>query len=377
MRITVKTFQGLEDILAKEVEDIGGWKVEKLRRAVSFEGNTYMLYKANYMLRTALRVLVPIFEFKIHEPEHLYKKALKFPWKKYIDLKTTFAIDFNIYSELYDNDMYASLQLKDAIVDYCREEFGDRPDVDPKYPDVRFNLFIKHREVVISLDSSGSSLNRRGYRTGTGLAPINEVLAAALLLKAGWHGQTDFMDPMCGSATFICEAGNIATNSSPFTPSRRFAFENWRNHDRAMWNKVRADVENNKKPFSKLLYASDIDSKILTIAKENIYQSGVSKNALVSEKDFFDPFMPISDVFVMMNPPYDKRIKQEEVNDWYKKIGDNLKKNYINSTVWIFSGNIEALKNVGLAPSEKYQFLNGKISSKLHKFDIYEGSKED
>lgn len=377
MKIIVKTFQGFEDVLEKELLDMGARNVERLHRAVSFDGNSYMLYKANYMLRSALRVLVPVYEFKIHNPEQLYNKALTFPWKRFINLDTTFAIDFNINSDLFDNDMYASLKLKDAIVDYCRKQFGDRPNVDPKFPDVRFNLFIHHTKCVVSLDSSGSSLNKRGYRKETGIAPINEVLAASLILKSGWKGETDFMDPMCGSGTFACEAASIATNTTPHSYSRNFAFEQWLNFDRAMWRKVKADVEQDKKSFKKLIYASDIDSEVVEKAKENIRNSIANKNTLISEKDFFDPFLPIQDMTVIMNPPYDIRMQEDKINEWYKKIGDTLKKNYINSTVWIFSGNTTAIKHIGLKPTEKHSYLNGKLPSKFHKFDIYEGSMEE
>ena len=376
-KITIKTLHNLEDVLAEEIKQLGGKDILPGNRVVYCEGDLNFLYKANLQLRTALRVLVPIAEFPIREADNIYSQALKTDWTQYLDLEQTFAIDPNVHSDFIKHSNYASVKLKDAIADCFTEKFGKRPDVNPDKPDVLFNLHIDNHRVTVSMDSSGESLNRRGYRGAGAMAPLNEVLAAGMILLTEWRGKSDFYDPMCGSGTLAIEAALIARNIPPQMMRREFGFQWWKNFDDAAWQEVKQQAEDGIRFAKCKIFASDADSRQLSVAKENIANADLDEEIELSLSDFFETKPTSESGMLVINPPYGERMEAEDINLFYKRIGDHLKHNWHGHRAWIISSNNEALKRVGLKPSKKYHLINGTLECRYHCFDLFGGKRKE
>ena len=371
MQIVAKTFQGLEDVLASELKALGFSKVQTVKRAVIFHTNLEGLYRANYVLRTALRLLVSMEEFEVSSEQQLYNSIQSINWSKYINVNRTFAIDSVVNSSVFTHSKYVALKAKDAIVDQFRKKIGRRPSIDVENPDLRINIMINETALKVSLDSSGESLHKRNYRIKTNEAPLSEVLAAGLVLLSGWDRKTTFLDPMCGSGTIALEAAMIAQNRPAQYFRREFGFEKWRTFDYEMWDKVKKTENDKMQSLSNEILCHDIDRYAISAAEKNFARFRTGRSVDYKEEDFFDSKEQSRTYHMIMNPPYDKRLKLEDDMEFYKLIGDTLKQKYQGSTAWVFSGNMEAIKHIGLKPSQKIQLFNGPIASKYHKFELH------
>lgn len=372
MEIIAKTFAGLEEVLKAEIEKIGGTNVKILRRSVSFEGDTAILYKANYVLRTALKVLVPIFDFKFNSIDDFYKNILDYEWDKLMKVNKTFLIEPVVTSKFFKNTHFAALKAKDAIVDRFVKKYNRRPSIDTNRPDVKINIYIKDDYCNISLDSSGVALFKRGYRKQQGKAPLNECLAAGIIQLSEWDKKTEFLDFMCGSGTLAIEAALYGLNIPSQFKRTSFGFMNWQNYDADLWNKI-IEEENEKQSVNQVnVFASDISQRALDEASENIINAGLSAY-ISTRRQSFDRVKFNKPKHVVFNPPYGKRIETGEfsINDFYKQIGDHLKQNFAGSQAWMFTGNLKALKHFGLKPSRKIALFNGPIESRLVKYELY------
>ncbi len=371
-----KTLEGLEDILIQELVDLGAKDLLKLKRAVLYSGDIEIMYRSNLQLRTAVRVLWVIKEFDIKNENDLYDEIKSYPWENYISTDDTLAVDSVVNSDKFRHANFISLKTKDAIVDRFREKTGERPSVDVKNPTLRINIHIRENTVTLSLDSSGYSLHMRGYRVAQTEAPLNEVLAAGMIALSGWDKKTTFIDPMCGSGTLLCEAALMALNRPPHKRDRSFGFKKWKNFDSKLWDKICDEAYSKETPIDNgKIKGFDISPRAVEISKSNIIQAGLDHIISIENEDFF--FQEnLSDVFIVTNPPYDERIKEDDVVAFYKNIGDKLKMSAAGSTAWILSGHLEAIKNLGLRPSRKIGLLNGTIPSIFHRFDMYSGSKK-
>jgi putative N6-adenine-specific DNA methylase len=369
-----KTMYGLEEILADELKDLGAQNVKIQNRAVSFKGDTGFMYKANLNLRTCLRVLKPIATFQAHNEKELYNNILKIDWEKYLDLKNTFATDATTNSEIFTHSKYASLLVKDGIADFFRKKYDERPNVDPKDPDITINLHIAKHTCTVSIDSSGESLHKRGYKSNTIIAPMNEVLAAGLILLSGWDQKSNFHDPMCGSGTILIEAALIAYNIPANIFREKFGFETWKDFDLELFEKIKDVSLDKEKDFQSSITGGDNFQKAVRITRENIENALMFDNIKVKNEDFFDTKV-FENSFVIFNPPYGERIELG-INEFYEKVGDSLKNNYKNCTVWLISSDLENLKMIGLKPSKKIELMNGNLKCSFREFKIYEGSKK-
>lgn len=373
-QMLAKTFAGLEDVLKKELIGLGAKEVEQVIRGVRFSGPKEMLYKANFCCRTALRILCIVDEFKADNATDLYNEMKKIDWTEFFDLGQTFAVYSTVTSEAFNNSMFVSLKAKDAIVDQFRTKTGKRPSVNAENPDIRIHVHVAADTVSVSLDSSGESLHKRGYRIGQNEASMSEVLAAGLLLLANWRGQSDFYDPMCGSGTIAIEAALIARNIPPGMFRKAFAFEAWKDFDSEVFDNVyNADYE---KEFRYNIYASDISPANIRLASENARNAGLKKHIQFEASDFaaLKPHGSIG--FIMMNPPYGQRINDRMVEPLYTMIGDQLKRSFIGFKAWIFSNSEEGFKRIGLRFAQRYELYNGALPCELRSFEVYEGSKK-
>ena len=373
-QIIVKTFFGLEDVLLQEMIDLGIENPEKMNRAVMCIGNLETVYKLNYSLRTALKVLIPIRTFTVKNDKQLYKNVYEIDWTKIFSVNQTFAIENSVFSKYFKHSQYAALKTKDAIADQFRSKFDRRPSVELDNPDMRIDLHINNDLATLSLDASGNSLHKRGYRMDINKAPLNEALAAGLLKLTGWQDNENLYDPMCGSGTIIIEAALMLKNIFPGSIIQKFGFESWGNYDSSLLDKVKNNA-GGKKEFKAKLFASDIDPKAILIAKQNAKRAGVDDIIDFKVKDFAKTTKPEERCIIIANPPYGKRLQTDDIINLYKTFGDTLKKNYSGCDAWIISGNKDALKFVGLKPSQKYNLYNGPIESKFYKYSLYEGSR--
>ena len=369
-----KTMYGLEEILANELKQLGAQNVKIQNRAVSFKGDTGFMYKANLNLRTCLRILKPIATFQAHNEKELYNKILEINWEKYLNLDNTFATHATTHSEVFTHSKYSSLLVKDGIADFFRKKYSKRPDVDPKNADVTINLHINKHTCTVSLDSSGESLHKRGYKSDTIIAPMNEVLAAGLILLSGWNKIDNFHDPMCGSGTILIEAALIAYNIPVNIFRERFGFEGWKNFDLDLFEKIKDVSLDKEKDYKGKITGGDNFQKAIRITRKNIENALMFDNIKVKNEDFFETQIN-KNTFVIFNPPYGERIELG-TNEFYEKTGDSLKNNYEDCTVWIISSDIENLKMIGLKPSRKIELMNGKLKCSFREFKIYEGSKK-
>ncbi|WP_265131314.1 THUMP domain-containing class I SAM-dependent RNA methyltransferase [Chryseobacterium oranimense] len=375
LKIQIKTFFGLEQILAEEIKKLGGKNVEIKNRAVNCEGDLGFLYKINYCARTALKILIPVFEFKAFNQHQFYSKLSAIAWEEYMDVNQSFAIDSTVNSETFKHSQFVTLKMKDAIVDYFQDKFNRRPDVETKSPDIKFHLHIDRELVTVSLDSSGDPLFKRGYRKEQGEAPINEVLASGMLQLAGWDGKGNFLDPMCGSGTLLIEAAMIAMDLPAQIFRRRFAFQNWNNYDADLFAKIKEVRVNRVKEFTGKIVGYDIDARMLNAARINIEAAEMEDVIEVRKQNFFDSKKELFPLLMVFNPPYDERISINDDN-FYKKIGDTFKTSYPNTLAWLISSDLEAVKKIGLRPSRKIKLFNGKLETRFLQYEMYEGTKK-
>ncbi len=374
-RMIAKTFFGFEDILAKELENMGAQEVETGVRMVSFKGDKGFMYKANVGLRTALKILKPIYSFKANSEQALYKGIASVNWGKYLNANQTFVIDATVHSTFFNHTEFVSQKCKDAIVDQFRERTGSRPSIEKRFPDLRINIHIDKDQVSVALDTSGNPLNQRGYRASTNIAPINEVLAAGMLMLSGWNGETDFLDPMCGSGTLLVEATMIACQIPANINRKEFAFEKWNDWDNELFDNIVNSLLKKVREFHHSMIGMDKAPSAVEKARENIKNANLEAYIKVEEKNFFDTQKTAEGKLQMVfNPPYDERLSID-MEDFYKNIGDTLKKSYPNTNAWFITANLEALKFVGLKPSRKIKLFNAGLEAKLVKYEMYEGSK--
>lgn len=371
-KLTAKTFHGLEKILSSELKKIGASEITILKRAVSFTGDLEVIYKANYLLRTAINVLWEIHTFKAKTSDELYLNVNKINWDKYLDLNETFSIDKTVYSTFHSHSHFAALKVKDAIVDYFNTKYNKRPSVNIKTPDKKIHLHIKGSECAISIDTSGDALFKRNYRKDTDVAPLNEILAAGMVMMTDYKDIEYFYDPMCGSGTILIEAARIFMNMPAQYSRKKFGFLKFANYDYRIWNSIKrnAEKEINREINIKII-GTDISEKIITIARKNISNAGLRHYINIQTKDFINSKFENKRGLIVTNPPYDIRIKSENINNLYKETGNTLKKGFKGWKAYIFSGNKEAVKNIGLKPEQKIILFNGKIECRLLKYEIY------
>lgn len=390
-KMLAKTFKGLEEVLAQELTELGANDVLIERRAVSFRGDKALLYRANLCLRTASRVLVILQSEKLKlkgercKPDDLlYESVKRIDWSRYMDVDTTFAIDATVYSETFRNSRFVTYRTKDAIADYWQERAGKRPNVRVSDPDLYINIHVADETVTVSLDSSGESLHKRGYRVATTEAPINEALAAGMLLMAGWKGQCDFYDPMCGSGTLPIEAALIARNIAPGVFRQSFAFEKWKDFDADLWSDIYND-DSQEREFDHKIYGSDASFYAVQQAAKNIKSAGVQKDIelkqiRMEELKLNDQMVndQMVNALVMINPPYGERLaSNKDMEELYGKIGSALKHQFAGATAWIISSNAAAMKCIGLKPSKKYHLLNGELDCQFNRYDLFAGKRNE
>lgn len=384
-----KTFKGLEEVLAQELIALGANNVQIGRRAVSFTGDKAMLYRANFCLRTALRILVEIKNSKLkiknfpRKPEdQIYELVKSIDWSKYMTVDSTFAIDVTVYSDLFRNSRFITYRVKDAIADYWMERANKRPNVNTENPDIRINIHIANEQVTVSLDSSGESLHKRGYRVATTEAPINEVLAAGMLMIAGWKGESDFYDPMCGSGTIPIEAALMARNIAPGVFRKEFGFERWPDFDEELWSEIYND-DSQEREFNHKIYASDASFFAIQQATKNVKSAGVSKDIelrqiRMEELKLPSPITDNRSPLLMINPPYGERLaSNKDMEELYGKIGTALKHQFTGATAWIISSNDAAMKCIGLKPSRKLRLLNGELDCQFNRYDLFAGKRKE
>ena len=374
-KMIAKTFYGFEEILSEELLKLGAQKIIKGNRNVSFYGDKGFMYKSNISLRTALKIIKPIKEFKFKDIDEYYKKIYEIKWEDYLDFNSSFLINSVVFnSKIFNNSKFTSLKAKDAIVDRFRNKFKNRPSINSFNPELKIEIHVNRNFCTISLDSSGESLHKRGYKKYNSAAPLNEVLAAGIILMSAWDKKSDLLDPMCGTGTFLIEAAMIARNIAPNLNRLAFAFEKWKDWDNELFETIEESVKSKEIEFEHKLYGFDISSAIIKKAEKNIEISGLGVDIEIVKKDFLTSIKTDNDkLHVLINPPYDKRISAD-VNQLYKKIGDTLKNNYLYSDVWIITANLEAIKSIGLKSSKKIKLFNANLESRLLNYKIYPGS---
>ncbi len=378
VKMIAKTIYGLEPILVKELEELGASNIEAQNRVVTFEGDIALLYKANISLRTASRILVPLSTFTIASKDDYYENIRDINWMDLFSNDETFAIDALVnFSRVFDNSMYAGQLAKDAIVDQFRAETGARPSVDTEDPDIQINIHVNKNVITVSLDSSGVPLHKRGYRVELSKAPMNENLAAGLLLIAGYDGNQPLLDPMCGSGTIPIEAAMIALDMAPSLYRKHFAFMYWNNFDEELYESVRDDLKSKvRKELKFPIVGSDKDKYVIDKAKNNAHRVHLKDTIIFERIRFEDQFPPEENGMLICNPPYGERLDIKAIDSLYSMIGDTLKQNFDGYDAYIFSGNLEAVKYVGLKPSMKRKMFNGPIECRFLHYEMYKGSKK-
>ncbi len=372
-----KTLYGFEPVLARELRHLGAQQVKEGIRNVKFKGDKGFMYKANLSLRTAIKILVPIHSFNLENEHDLYNNLQKIRWEKYFNEKKSFAINSVIHSDNFTNSHYVSLKSKDAIVDYFRDKTGNRPNIDLKHPDVLFNIHIQKNLCTVSLDSSGESLHKRGYKSDTNIAPINEVLAAGLVLLSGYDGSQHFIDPMCGSGTLLIEAAMIANNIPVNINRLEFGFEKWKDFDQELFDVIHDSLLKKVQNSDKKIMGYDKISSAIRKAKNNVANASLEEFIDIEKQDFFESKKPVEGkTIVLFNPPYGERISVD-IPVFYGKIGDTLKKNYPNTNAWFITSDFgSGLKSVGLRTSKKIKVFNGNLECRFVKYEMYSGTRK-
>ena len=379
-KMVAKTMVNLEEVLAEELRQLGALNVTPITRAVEFEGDMRLLYRANYCCRTALAILKPFAEFDANNEQELYDQVYKIRWEKILDVDCTFMIDSTTSGEIFTHSYYAALKTKDAIVDRFRRNFGKRPSIDTEEPDYKFNLHIRDNHVTLLMNASGDSLHKRGYRQGVGIAPINEVLAAGLLKLAGWKCDCNFYDPMCGSGTMLIEAAMMANNiPAQYYRGNRFGFMKWKEFNLGEWKSVKNEEDRKigAIDFEGEIWGNDIDETVIQQCEKNLEYTKLHKDVMLHIGDFADQEPPEGKTLIVTNPPYGERIKVEDLNAMYEKLGDTFKQKYgANCDVWLITSDFEAMKHIGLHPSAKIPVQNGSLDCRFLHFELYDGSKK-
>jgi putative N6-adenine-specific DNA methylase len=374
-KMVAKTFFGFEELLAKELTQLGAQQVELGTRMVSFVGDKGFMYKANLALRTAIKILKPIKTFKAYNDKSLYDGMMKIDWSEYMNEHQTFVFETTLHSEHFNHSQFVALKSKDAVVDQFRERTGKRPNIDKDFPDVRLHIHIDRDICTVSLDTSGESLHRRGYKSATNIAPINEVLAAGMLLLSGWDGQSHFLDPMCGSGTILAEAAMIACNIPANINRKEFAFEKWSDWDSELFDRVLESLLKKTREFHYTITGYDKAPSAVAKAKDNIKNANLDEYITIKQANFFETEKTTEGpLHMVFNPPYGERL-DIDLERFYREIGDTLKQSYPNTNAWFITANLEALKFVGLKPSRKIKLFNGKLEARFVKYEMYAGSK--
>ena len=371
-----KTFQGLEEVLAKELTALGANDIQIGRRMVSFSGDKEMMYRANFCLRTAIRILRPIKHFTAQDADEVYEQIKAIHWEDYLDTSKSFAVDAVVFSEEFRHSKFVSYRVKDAIVDYFREKTGKRPSVRINKPDVLLNIHIAQTDCTLSLDSSGESLHRRGYRQEAVEAPLNEVLAAGMILMTGWHGECDLIDPMCGSGTIPIEAALIARNIAPGVFRKEFAFEKWVDFDRDLFDAIYND-DSQEREFEHKIYGYDNSPKAHEIAMHNVKAAGVSKDIILKLQPFQQFEQPKEKSIIITNPPYGERISTNDLLGLYEMIGERLKHAFTGNSAWILSYRDECFDKIGLKATQRIPLFNGALECEFRQYEIFDGKYRD
>jgi len=374
--IIAKTFMGLEPVLAKELAQLGAKDVKEGRRMVSFTGDKELLYRANFQLHTAIRILKPIKHFRALSADDVYEGIKDIDWSEYMTLDQTFAVDSVVFSDEFRHSKFVAYKVKDAIVDQFRERTGKRPNISVTNPDIRLNIHVAEDKCTLSLDSSGESLHRRGYRQESVDAPLNEVLAAGMILMTGWHGECDFIDPMCGSGTLLIEAALIARNMAPGLFRKEFAFEKWADFDADLFDSIYND-DSQERPFEHHIYGYDVDIKAVNTARLNVRAAGLTSDISIDEQDFKDFTQPRQKSLIVTNPPYGERISTPNLLATYKMIGERLKHQFVGNDAWILSYREECFDQIGLKPSLKTPLYNGSLECEFRKYQLFDGKMSD
>jgi putative N6-adenine-specific DNA methylase len=374
--LIAKTFMGLEPVLAKELARLGAADIKEGRRMVSFRGDKELMYRANFQLHTAIKILKPIHHFKARSADDVYEEIRKIDWTTYLDNDRTFAVDAVVFSEEFRHSKFVSYKVKDAIVDQLREKTGKRPNISVSNPDLRLHIHIAEDDATLCLDSSGESLHRRGYRQDSVEAPLNEVLAAGMILMTGWQGDTDFIDPMCGSGTLLIEAALIARNMAPGLFRKEYAFEKWPDFDAELFDNIYND-DSQEREFQHHIYGYDIDMKAVNTARLNVKAAGLTKDITIERQDFKDFTQPAQKSILVTNPPYGERISTPNLLETYRMIGERLKHQLIGSDAWILSYREECFEQIGLKPSIKIPLYNGSLECEFRKYQIFDGKLKD
>lgn len=374
--LSATTLFGLEEILAEELRSLGAKNIRTQRRFVEFTGDQYLMYKANLWCRTAIRILKPISTFTIHQEKDLYREVQKISWDQYISPNSTIAIDSFVRNSIFTHSLYVSQLTKDAIIDQIRAKTGNRPNVDITDPDLRLNLHIQQNKAALSLDSSGGSLHKRGYRIQTNTVPISEVLAAGILFLTNWDRNSSFIDPMCGSGTFLIEAAMMALGRVPGYYRSKFGFTRWPDYDAGLYHGIQDEaVKAEKDTLDFPIEGSDVNRKSCGISIKNVRNAGMEDFIRINHMAFEEQTPPPAPGVMVMNPPYGERQSVDMLQEKYKSMGDVLKSKYKGYTAYIFTGNLQEAKHIGLRPSLRKELFNGPIECRLFKFNMYAGSK--
>ncbi len=374
--IIAKTFQGLEQVLAEELADLGAKQIEVGRRMVSYRGDKEMLYRSNFFLRTAIRILKPIAHFRASTADEVYEAVKALDWSQYLDLQTTFAVDSVVYSSEFRHSKFVAYKVKDAIADQFMESLGKRPNIRVTNPDLQLHIHVSEEDCTLSLDSSGESLHRRGYRQEAVEAPLNEVLAAGIILMTGWRGECDFIDPMCGSGTLPIEAALIAKGIAPGVYRKCFAFEKWRDFDSEMFERIYND-DSREREFKHKVYGYDNDREAVITSMKNVRAAGLSSDVTIGFQDFKDFKQPKERSILVVNPPYGERMTPPDIAGLYRMIGERLKHQFIGNEAWVLSYKEECFIAIGLKASLRVPLFNGPLECELRKYQLFDGKYND
>lgn len=370
------TYSGLETLLAEELKALGAQDIEIAHRAVTFKGDKALMYRTNYCVRTAIRILKPIVDFPVNNENDYYRAISRINWSQYLSIDKTFAIDATLSNSKMTHSQYAALKAKDAIVDQFYRKQGKRPDVETRFPDLRINIYMHNNHCTVSLDSSGGSLHKRGYRRETGEAPLNEVLAAGMIMLSGWDKKSHFIDPMCGSGTLLIEAAMTANNIPAGYFRKFYGFIKWDDFDQSLWQQIKEEALQLEEEFEYSIIGNDIDTEVLHKAMRNIQNAKLQYDITLQEGDMADLRPPKGKGIIIVNPPYGERLKTRDNIELYKKMGDTFKKHFSGYEAWVISSDLVALKNLGLHPTKKLSLNNGALECKYERFELYQGSKK-
>lgn len=370
--LIAKTFQGLEEVLAKELVDLGANNVQIGRRMVSFTGDNAIMYKANFHLRTAVRILKPIMHFKASDADEVYNVIKSVDWSEYLDENSTFSVDAVVYSDVFRHSKFVAYRVKDAIADFFNEKSGRRPSVRLNNPDLIFHIHIAQEECTLAFDSSGESLHRRGYRVETGAAPINEVLAAGMILLTGWRGECDFIDPMCGSGTLPIEAALIARNIAPGVYRQGYAFEKWKDFDSDLFRSIYED-DSLEREFNHKIYGYDMDGRMVACARKNVKSAMMSDIIEINLREIKDFEQPEKRAIMVVNPPYGERLVSDNLLQVYKDLGSRMKHAFQGNEAWVISSSYDCFDQIGLKASARIPLYNGDLDCEFRKFELFQG----